>query len=32
MVQFDINEINRRLVSLAPRKSTRPKTAKGGAG
>jgi hypothetical protein len=30
--QFDINEINRRLVSLAPRKSTRPKTAKGGAG
>jgi hypothetical protein len=30
--QFDIDEINRRLASLAPRKSTRRKTAKPAAG
>jgi len=30
--QFDIDEINRRLASLAPRKSTRRKTAKPTAG
>jgi hypothetical protein len=30
--QFDIDEINRRLVSFAPRKSARRKTAKPAAG
>jgi len=30
--QFDIDEINRRLASLAPRKNTRRKTAKRAAG
>jgi hypothetical protein len=30
--QFDVNQINRRLASLAPRKSTRRKTTKSAAG